>query len=175
MPQPQISSTGSQEQRAMIPVCIGLAAIVLLVFSQTLRNGFFNYDDVLYVTANPQVIHGFTWAGIKWAFTSCRPAGFWFPLTWLSLMLDSQLYGMNASGFHFTNVLLHAATTVLLFLLLNQMTGTLWRSAFAAAIFAVHPLRVESVAWVAERKDTLSGFFLVACSSSELVQRVFGS
>ncbi|HEY1663697.1 MAG TPA: tetratricopeptide repeat protein, partial [Verrucomicrobiae bacterium] len=157
----QTLSADSREKRAVILVCIGLAAMVLVVFGQTLRNGFFNYDDILYVTANPHVTRSFTWAGIKWAFTSCRPAGFWFPLTWLSYMLDGTLYGLNAGGFHFTNILLHAATTILLFLALNQMTGTLWRSALVAAIFAVHPLRVESVAWVAERKDVLSGLFFM--------------
>jgi len=160
-PKPQAPSADTQGKRMIFMISAGLAAMVLLVFGQTLHNGFINYDDILYVTANPQVTHGFTWAGIKWAFTSVRPAGLWLPLTWLSYMSDSQLYGMNAGGFHFTNTLLHAATAVLLFLLLNQMTGTLWRSAFAAAIFAVHPLRVESVAWVAERKDTLSGFFFM--------------
>ncbi len=160
-PQSPKSSAGSLEKRAVILVCIGLAALVLLVFGQSLRNGFVDLDDGVYVYANDYVPSGFTWAGIKWAFTSCQPAGIWHPLTWLSLMLDSQLYGLNPSGFHFTNVLLHAATTVLLFLLLNQMTGKMWCSAFVAAIFAVHPLRVESVAWVAERKDVLSGVFFM--------------
>ncbi len=157
----QVFSTDSQSKRTILAVCASLAVMVLGVFGQTLRNGFVNYDDVLYVTTNPHVTTGITWAGIKWAFTSCRPAGLWLPLTWLSLMLDSQLYGLNPGGFHFTNVLFHTATTVLLFLFLNQMTGKMWRSAFVAAIFAVHPLRVESVAWVAERKDVLSGFFFM--------------
>jgi tetratricopeptide (TPR) repeat protein len=160
-PQSPKSSAGSQEKRAVILVCIGLAAMVLVVFGQSLRNGFVDLDDGVYVYANDYVPSGFTWTGIKWAFTNCQPAGIWHPLTWLSLMLDSQVYGLNPCGFHFTNALLHAAATVLLFLALNQMTGTLWRSAFAAAIFAVHPLRVESVAWVAERKDVLSGLFFM--------------
>ena len=109
---------------------------------------------------NPQVDDGLTIEGIAWAFTS-RHASNWHPLTWLSHMLDCQLYGLTPWGHHLTNVLLHAATAILLFLVLRRMTGDLWPSAFVAAVFAVHPLRVESVAWVAERKDVLSGLFFM--------------
>src|SRR5205814_5720179 len=95
-----------------------------------------------------------------WAFTHFH-SGNWHPLTWLSHMLDCQLYGLNAGRHHLTNIILHAATAILLFLVLRQMTGLLWRSAFVAALFAIHPLRVESVVWIAERKDVLSGFFFM--------------
>ena len=97
---------------------------------------------------------------VGWAFTHAQVAN-WIPLTTLSHMLDCQLFGLHAGGHHLVNVLLHAATAVLLFLVLRQMTGSLWRSAFVAAVFAVHPLRAESVAWVSERKDVLSGFFFM--------------
>jgi tetratricopeptide (TPR) repeat protein len=114
----------------------------------------------LYVYNNPQVTKGLTLTGIVWALTH-NHAGFWHPLTSISHMLDCQLYGLNAGGHHLTNVLLHAATAILLFLVLRRMTGVLWSSAFVAAVFAIHPLRVESVAWVAERKDVLSGLFFM--------------
>ena len=130
------------------------------MFGQTLHYEFTNYDDSDYVTRNAQVGRGLTWEGIAWAFTHFHAAN-WHPLTWLSHMLDAQLFGMNPGGHHLTNLILHSATTILLFLLLRQMTGALWRSAFVAALFAVHPLHVESVAWIAERKDVLSGLFFV--------------
>ena len=109
---------------------------------------------------NPVVARGLTFKGIVWAFTSIHAAN-WHPLTWLSHMLDCQLYGLHPGGHHLTNVLLHTATVIALFLVLRQMTGAFWRSAFVAAVFAIHPLRVESVAWVAERKDVLSGLFFM--------------
>ena len=137
---------------------VGLFALTLLVFSPCFDLPFANFDDPLYVTDNPVVRTGLTPAGIRWAFTNTRY--FWHPLTWLSLELDSTLYGgLKAGGFHATNVLLHAASTVLLFLVLSRMTGAVWRSAIVAAFFAVHPLNVESVAWVAERKGALSTLF----------------
>ena len=141
-------------------LCLFLAAITWLVFGQTLHFQFINFDDNEYVYKNAQVARGLTIEGIVWAFTHVHSAN-WHPLTWLSHMLDCQLYGLNPGGHHLTNVLLHAATAILLFLVLRQMTGALWRSAFVAAVFAIHPLRVESVAWVAERKDVLSGLFFV--------------
>ena len=141
-------------------VCILLAAMVWVVFGQTLGFGFVNYDDNYYVYNNPIVEKGLTLPGILWAFTHVWAAN-WHPLTWLSHMLDCQFYGLNAGGHHLTNVLLHTATVILLFLVLRRMTGCLWRSAFVAAVFAIHPLRVESVAWVAERKDVLSGLFFM--------------
>jgi tetratricopeptide (TPR) repeat protein len=144
----------------ILGICLGLAAIVWFVFGQTLRHGFVNYDDETYVYENPKIISGLTRAGIFWAFTHAH-VGNWHPLTSISHMLDCQVYGLNPGGHHFTNVLLHTLAVVLLFLLLQQITGALWRSAFVAAVFAIHPLRVESVAWISERKDVLSGLFFM--------------
>src|SRR5262249_50708132 len=130
-----------------------------LLFSRAVDFPFLNYDDHLYVTMNPPVQGGLTAANAAWAFTTFQ-ASYWHPLTWLSLQLDATLFGADsAAGFHLTNVVLHAATAAVLFLALRGLTGAVWRSAAAAALFAVHPLRVESVAWVAERKDVLSGLF----------------
>ncbi len=142
-------------------VCGLLAFLVAIVFGQTLGHAFVNYDDDLYIYENPDVTGGLVWHKITGAFTHPTGQDEWYPLTEISHMLDWQLYGAKAGGHHLTNVLLHAATAILLFLLLRKMTGTLWRSAFVAAVFAIHPLRVESVAWVAERKDVLSGFFFM--------------
>jgi tetratricopeptide (TPR) repeat protein len=140
-------------------VCLGLAAITLVVFGQTLRHQFIDFDDNDYVYENPMVAQGLTLKGIVWAFSF--HAANWHPLTWLSHELDCQLYELHPLGHHLTNVLLHTATVIALFLALRRMTGALWRSAFVAAVFAIHPLRVESVAWVAERKDVLSGLFFM--------------
>jgi protein O-mannosyl-transferase len=141
-------------------VCLVLAAITFVVFGQTLRYGFVEYDDNGYVYENPVVVQGLTLKGIVWALTYGE-IGHWHPLTWLSHMADCQVYGLNPGGHHLTNVLLHAVAVMLLFLVLREMTGSLWRSAFVAAVFAIHPLRVESVAWIAERKDVLSGVFFM--------------
>jgi len=157
---PEEQSTDSVGKRTVPAVCVFLALAVLLVFSRTLRHGFINFDDSVYVYTNAEVTNGLTWHGIGWAFTHSH-AGFWHPLTSISHMLDCQLYGLHAGGHHLTSVLLHAATAILLFLVLRRMTGALWPSAFVAVVFAIHPLRVESVAWVAERKDVLSGLFFV--------------
>jgi protein O-mannosyl-transferase len=143
-----------------VAVCFFLATIVWAVFGQTVHYEFVNYDDPGYVYQNPAITQGLNWHGIVWTFTHVN-VGTWFPLTDISHQLDWQLYGLNAGGHHLTNVLLHAATVILLFLVLRKMTGLLWPSAFVAAVFAIHPLRVESVAWVAERKDVLSGFFFM--------------
>ena len=140
----------------MLAVCGFLLLAVGLIFGQTVRYEFVNLDDDQTVYSNLQVTRGLTLQGVAWAFTHLHYL-YWVPLTWLSHMLDCQLYGLSAGGHHVTNVLLHAATAVLLFLVLWRMTDGFWPSALAAAIFAVHPLRVESVAWVAERKDVLSG------------------
>jgi len=141
-------------------ICFFLAAISWAVFGQTRQHGFVNFDDDDYVYGNPEVARGLTFRGIVWAFTHVHSNN-WHPLTWISHMLDCQLYGLNPAGHHLTNILLHTASAMLLFLVLRRMTGFLWRSAFVAAVFAVHPLRVESVAWVAERKDVLSGVFFM--------------
>src|SRR6266403_1758526 len=153
----QIRSSHSAAPRATIlGVSIFLMAITWLVFGETLRHEPINFDDPGYVFRNPQITTGLTSTGILWAFThSCMQN--WHPLTWISHMLDCQFFGLNAGGHHFTNVLLHTIAVILLFLLFQKMTGALWRSAFVAALFAIHPLRVESVAWIAERKDVLSG------------------
>jgi protein O-mannosyl-transferase len=144
----------------MLGVCVFLAAITFAVFGQTLRHAFVNYDDDRYVYENSTVTKGLTHAGVAQAFTHGSLAN-WDPLTTISHMLDCQLHGLQPGWHHLTNVLLHAASAVLLFLALRKMTGALWGSAFVAAVFAVHPLHVESVAWVSERKDTLSGFFFM--------------
>jgi tetratricopeptide (TPR) repeat protein len=144
----------------VVAICLALAGLTWTVFGQTLRHDFINYDDNLYVYENPNVVSGLTQPAILWAFTHTH-AGNWHPLTSLSHMLDCQVYGLNPRGHHFTNVLLHTLAVVLLFLFLQQVTSAPWRSAFVAAVFAVHPLRVESVAWIAERKDVLSGVFFM--------------
>jgi len=146
--------------RTVSGVCAFLVGAVWLVFGQTLGHEFVNYDDANYVYENPHVIHGLNLKGIEWAFTHSVMAN-WHPLTVMSHMLDCQFYGLHAGGHHLTSLLLHAATAILLFLVLREMTGTLWQSAFVAAVFAIHPLRVESVAWVSERKDVLSGLFFM--------------
>jgi tetratricopeptide (TPR) repeat protein len=140
-------------------ICLALGLITVAVFAPNLTHNFLGYDDQQYVTENAQVQAGLTGHGMVWAFG--RHAGNWHPLTWLSHMLDCQLYGLKPAGHHLTNVLLHVANTLLLFLVLNRMTGALWRSALVAALFAWHPLHVESVAWVAERKDVLSTLFFL--------------
>src|SRR4029077_3515833 len=145
---------------SVLGICIFLAAIIFAVYVGTLRSEFVNYDDSVQVYANSQVKSGLTLEGVAWAFTHSHN-GHWIPLNTISHMLDCQLYGLNAGGHHLTNVLLHAASTVLLFLVLRRMTATLWPAAFVAAVFAIHPLHVESVAWVTERKDVLSGFFFM--------------
>jgi Tfp pilus assembly protein PilF len=153
-------SAGLNERWAVLGVCLFLAAIALIVFGQTIHHGFVDYDDNVYVYENPFVTNGLTLSGVLWAFTHVYSSN-WHPLTWISHMLDCQLYGLNPGGHHLTNILLHTTTAILLFLVLRQMTGYLWRSAFVAAVFAIHPLHVESVAWVAERKDVLSGLFFM--------------
>ena len=149
-------------------------AAVLLVYVQTRGFAFVNFDDPDYVAENVHVQKGLTPAGIAWAFRADDRTANWHPLTWLSLMLDCQLYGPRwAGGFHLTNMLLHAANSVLLLLVLCRMTGDIWPSALVAAVFAVHPLHVESVAWIAERKDVLSGllFMLSLCCYVRYTQR----
>ena len=141
-------------------VCGFLLLAVVLVFGRTAQYRFVDLDDSGYVYENSHVRAGLTAEGIVWAFTSSHSSN-WHPVTWLSHMVDCQFYDLRPCGHHVSNVLLHAATAILLFLVLRRMTGRLWPSAFVAAVFAVHPLRVESVAWVAERKDVLSGLFFM--------------
>lgn len=143
-----------------LSVCISLAVLTWIVFGQTLWHDFINYDDPRYVYENTKITGGLSLSGIAWAFTHIHSMN-WHPLTTISHMLDCQLYGLSAGWHHFTNVLLHTVAVILLFLALQQMTGAFSRSAFVAAVFAIHPLRVESVAWIAERKDVLSGVFFM--------------
>ena len=137
-----------------------LVVATLLVFWPVLNSEFINLDDRVYVTNNPNVQQGLTLENVIWAFTDTS-AGFWHPLTWLSHMLDCQLFGLNPGVHHLTNLLFHLANTLLLFWVLSRMTGRPWASTFIAALFALHPLHVESVAWVSERKDVLSTFFWI--------------
>jgi tetratricopeptide (TPR) repeat protein len=141
-------------------VSVLLAVIVGIAFGRALGNDFVGYDDQSYVVLNPRVTNGLTLDGIQWAFTHAHATN-WHPLTTISHMLDCQLYGLEPWGHHLTNILFQAAAAILLFFALRDLTGNLWPSALAAAIFAVHPLRVESVAWVSERKDVLSGVFFM--------------
>lgn len=149
----------------LLLICLFLIGTTLAVYWQVLRHDFVSYDDNTYVTQNPHVQAGLTWEGVTWAFTSTY-ANFWHPLTWLSYMLDYEIYGLKPGGYHFTSLLFHIANTLLLFAAFKEMTGAFWQSAFVAALFALHPLHVESVAWVAERKDVLSTFFWMATMGS---------
>jgi tetratricopeptide (TPR) repeat protein len=141
-------------------VCILPAVLVFIAFGQTMRFGFVNYDDPEYVYSNPMVSKGISLAGVGWAFTHVV-SWHWHPLTVIVLMLESSLFGMSPGSFHLVNVSIHAACAVFLFLMLLEMTGALWRSVFVAAVFAIHPLRAESVAWISECKDVLSGMFFM--------------
>jgi protein O-mannosyl-transferase len=159
-PPPASTDTGGQHALwKSFAVCVFLTLTIWIVFGQTLRDEFVNYDDDAIVYENPAVTRGLDVQEIVRVFAQDSGRDSWFPLTDISHMADWQLYGPDAGGHHFTNVLLHTATAIVLFLLLQRLTGTIWRSTFVAAVFALHPLRVESVAWVAERKDVLSGLF----------------
>jgi len=153
-------ATTKQSRWPMFGIGIFLLAITWAVFGQTFRHQFINYDDPLYVLDNPHVRAGLHWRGIEWAFTHVHSQN-WHPLTTISHMLDCQLFGVNPGAHHLVNVFLHSIATVLLFVLVQQMTSRVWLSGFVAAVFAIHPLRVESVAWIAERKDALSGVFFM--------------
>ena len=142
----------------VLVIYLALALITVIAFEQVRNNDFVSYDDEAYISENPFVGKGLTFDGFIWAFTTGH-MGNWHPLTWLSHMLDCELYGLNPMGHHWTNLQLHMANTLLLFFILQLMTGAIWRSAFVAALFALHPLHVESVAWISERKDVLSTFF----------------
>ena len=155
------TGAGWWKQHWQVPaVCLVLAAITFAVFGQTAGFGFVNFDDDVYVYENARIASGLGLKSLASILTHAD-CNLYHPLTMLSLMGDYQIHGLHAGGYHLTNVLLHTASVILLFLVLRQMTGALWRSAFVAAVFAIHPLRVESVAWVAERKDVLSGLFFM--------------
>ncbi len=148
------------ERWIVVTVCLALAAMGWVVFGQTLGYGFLNYDDPLYIAENPHILGGLSWKGLVWAFTHNVNVN-WTPLAVISHMLDCQWYGTNPWGHHLTSVLLHLASVIALFLVLKNMTAALWPSAFVAALFAIHPLHVESVAWISERRDMLSGLFFM--------------
>src|ERR1035437_43375 len=158
------SRTGhaSWKEKMCRPACLCwlLALATLAFFLPVARHGFVNYDDLDYVSENAHVQSGLKWDNVVWAFKTGHASN-WHPVTWLSHMLDCQLFGQEAGGQHLVSVGFHIANTLLLFLLLRRMTGALWRSALVAALFALHPLHVESVAWASERKDVLSAFFFL--------------
>ena len=154
----EANATKSWKRNALI--CFFLLALTFLAYYQVYTFQFVNYDDPDYVASNAHVQAGLSWSGIKWAFCNSYASN-WHPLTWLSHMLDCQFFGLHPAGHHLTSLLIHAANSALLFLLFLRMTGATWRSAFLAVLFALHPMHVESVAWVAERKDVLSTFFFL--------------
>lgn len=150
------SNISTQRLKLMISIFLILAIVV--IYGQVGSFDFVDWDDGLYVTQNVHVQEGLSANGFVWAFTTSR-GGNWHPITWLSHMLDCELFGLNPAGHHYTNIAFHIANTLFLFFILFRMTGALWKSAFVAALFALHPLHVESVAWISERKDVLSTFF----------------
>ncbi len=157
-PRPSLAAPPRRLDRKSWSLAALLAVLTLTVYAQTCWFGFITIDDPYYAAENPRIQLGLSQAGVAWSFTTIHDAN-WIPLTWLSLMLDTSLFGFRPAGYHLTNVLLHVANTVLLFAALLAATDSRGRSAFVAALFALHPLHVESVAWIAERKDVLSTFF----------------
>ncbi len=148
-------------RRRNLAICLLLAVVTFALYAPAISHPFiFNYDDDSYVTNNAHVQAGLTWQTVRWALTSTESSN-WHPATWLSHALDCMLYGLNPHGHHVTNVLFHVLNVVLLFLLLVRATGAAGRSFLVAALFAVHPFNVESVAWIAERKNVLSTFFFL--------------
>ena len=148
------------QTRRTLLICVGLSAMTLAVFWPVTEHDFINCDDPAYVTLNAHVLKGLSWGNVGWAFSTVF-YDYYHPLAWLSHMLDVQLFGVKPGWHHLTSLLIHLANTLLLFRVLCRMTGAVWRSAFVAALFALHPLHVESVAWVTERKDVLSAFFFL--------------
>jgi len=153
--------TRNLDQREVL-ILAAFAVVTLAVYAQVISHQFINLDDDLYIRDNPMVNGGLTLGGMAWAFTTFHSAN-WHPLTWLSHMVDSQIFGLNAGGHLFVNALIHIANTLFLFVFLKRITGASWCSAIVAALFALHPLHVESVAWAAERKDTLATLFGLLC------------
>jgi tetratricopeptide (TPR) repeat protein len=156
---PAVESNATSCQQTGI-LCVALAALAAVAYAPMLAAGFLNFDDYTWVATNPHVNSGISIANIKWAFTSVYASNY-VPLTWISHMLDCQLFGLTAGAHHATNILIHAANTVAFFLLLQTRIGGRWPAAMGAALFGLHPIHVESVAWVAERKDVLSTFFFL--------------
>src|SRR6266480_1897394 len=149
-------------ERADLLILLGLAVVTFGIYAQVIGHRFITIDDLSYIEENPIVNRGVTLGGLAWAFTTFHQAN-WHPLTWISHMIDVQLFGSNAGAHLLVSVALHALNSALLFLFLSMATGAQWRSAAVAALFAVHPMHVESVAWVSERKDTLSTLFFLSC------------
>ena len=152
--------------RSKTAICLMLTVVTFAVYLPVLQCQFVNYDDDVYVTLNPHIRNGLTWEAAGWSFAagliySSPNVDYWRPLSYLSHALDSQLFGLHPAGHHLMSLAIHVAATLALFLVFNSMTGALWRSAFVAGLFALHPLHVESVAWIAERKDVLSGLFFI--------------
>ena len=154
----KVQMTCSEKTRVHLIICIALSALVLFSYRGVLENDFVVFDDPMYVTENLHLQRGLSGETAIWALTTTH-TGNWHPLTWLSLMLDWEWFRMNAAGYHWTSVILHLLAGLLLFLSLNRMTASPWPSSLVAALFLIHPLHVESVAWVSERKDVLSGLF----------------
>ena len=150
--------TGRERQKLIL--CLALAAATLVFYNPVAHDAFIHFDDLSYIVNNPAVKAGLTWSTVKWSFTTFT-SGNWHPLTWLSHALDCQLFGLNPAGHHYVSLLFHAANAVLLFLVLEEATALAWPSLLVAAIFALHPVNVESVAWAAERKNVLSMFFFL--------------
>ena len=150
----------SSNKLSVFFICVLLVGGTILPYWQVRKHEFLNYDDSEYITENNFVQDGLSWQNVRWSFTS-TVSNHWHPLTWLSHMLDCELFGLNPAGHHLMNLLLHIINTVLLFCVLGLATGAIWQSGFVAALFAVHPLHIESVAWAAERKDTLSTCFWI--------------
>lgn len=164
-PEPAIASatpapSAEPTVRLIVWIAVALAVVTFAVYFRTLRNGYISYDDYDYITSNPLVREGLTWHGIARAFTTFDQSN-WFPMEWISLMATSQFFGLSPAAYHLTNLVLHIADVILLFLLLQKATGRIARSGIVAALFAVFPLNVEAVAWATERKSVLSVFFLL--------------
>ncbi len=157
-------TNGTVQDRRHIAAAAVILSLCLAVYFRTMFADFINFDDDAYVYENPNVLGGLSLKGIYWALTAVYSSN-WHPLTWISHQLDVSLFGPNAAGHHAVNVLLHSANSVILFLFLRQLTGAFWRSAVVAAVFAVHPVHVESVAWISERKDVLSTLFWLLSST----------
>lgn len=155
---PVSKDTVSSRSRSDFPVYLLLLVLVLFVYAQTRTHDFINYDDETYITSNPRVTKGLNAQNMLWALTASWASN-WHPVTWISHMMDIEIHGMNPGAHHFTSMLFHTLNAFLVFFLFRKMTGELWKSCFLAVVFAIHPLHVESVAWVAERKDVLSTFF----------------
>lgn len=147
-----------QDVRMVLVLCFVLAAAVGITYESARTLKFISIDDPMYVITNPHVKSGLSWEGVQWALTASRSAN-WHPLTWISHQADWQLFGSHPAGHHLVSLALHVINTILLLIVFWKMTGSIWKSAFVAAVFGLHPLRVESVAWIAERKDVLSGLF----------------